>query len=200
MTGPILKPQTKTVVLYQGDDLARIDELQEAVASAISQGKPEGDASATMDEADPSQDAAKAHDDFVTEAETRAVKIEVQVLGRRQWRSLVAEHPPRMETKTVPGEGDEPAKVTEVVHSDDATVGFNTESMADPLVAASVIGFDTSVDRDSFIDGLSDRNFMKVYGAAVYLNCGVIADPKADLSSRLHRRYVEISKLRDRSD
>lgn len=193
-----LTPQTKTVVLFQGDDLARIDELSEAVSSAMSQtGLP-----ATLDETDPVQDAAKEHDDFVTEATERALKIVVQVLNRRQWRSLKDAHPPRMETTKVPTEEGEP-EIEEITPLPvDGVMGFNAETMPDALVPPSIAAgqFDTPADRDKFLDSLSDRNFSKIYSAAVWLNAGVQSDPKAELSSLVRQMSEEISNSPDPSD
>lgn len=195
-----LKPETKTVPLFQGDDLEEIDRLREAVSSAMSQ----GGLTPTLDETDdPVLAAAKAHDDFVTEATERAVKIDVKVLSRRQWRSLKAEHPPRMVTeKVLADDGETEIEETEKPHPEDKFLGFNTETMPDALVPASIADgqFDTPADRDKFLDSLSDRNFSKLYSAAVWLNAGVASDPKADLSSVVRRMSGATSKSLEASD
>lgn len=194
-----LTRETKTVVLFQGDDLVRIDELSEKLSSAIAQ---QGALPATLDETDPALDAAREYDDFVTEATERADKIIVEVLNRRQWRSLKAEHPPRMETVKAPADGDEPETERTSVVPEDEMLGFNAETMPDALVPPSIAPgqFDTPADRDDYLDSLSDRNFSKIYSAAVMLNAGVGSDPKADASSLVRQMFAETSKSQDPSD
>ena len=163
-----LKPRTTVVVLFQGDDLARIDELLEAVNSAISAKGPRrlGDS--------PAQDAAKAHDDFVTEASERAEKITLHALPRRKWREMQVKHAPRED------------------NDEDALYGFNFDEMGDDLVPASIESPDYA-KTDEFLDSLSDGQFSRLYSAAVVLNKGGGELPKADVQQRLTQISDETS-------
>lgn len=168
-----IKPRTEEVVLYQGDDLERLDELLGEVSSAASQSGPR-----LLGEDDSTQEAAKAYDDFVTEATERAVKVRIKALPRKVFREFVAKHPPRPENE------------------DDKGWGFNFESLADDLVAPCIDGpvFSTETEREAFLDGLSDADFSRLYSAALKMNRGATEVPKAGLSSRLARISGATSK------
>ena len=155
----VLNALTATVTLYQGDDLAAIEELRVAAERAKSSGP------AMLGEKSPAQE----HDDFVEEAEGRAVKVVLKALPRKVWRSLVALHPPRDD------------------NAGDAAMGVNDETFGEALVAASLASptFASDSDRDAFADSLRDADFERVYATAFALNRGKSAAPKADLSSRL---------------
>lgn len=201
MGGLSLEPETYPVVLFQGGDLARIDELMADVANAIAMAEQGGPK--TLDETDDeAAKAAKRHDKFVAEATKRAVTVQCQVLNRRRWRSLLAEHPPRKKVEKVKDEDTGETTEEEVTEPDDRVYGFNTETMADDLVPAAIAPgqFDTPADRDEFLDGLSDRQFSKLYSAAVKHNWGGLPDPKADLSSRVRRLSAATSTSPDPSD
>lgn len=174
-----IAPRTATTILWQGDDLARIQELEEAVYSAVSRAGPR-----LMHEGDPKLAAAREHDEFVTAAKVRAVVVTLQALGRKKWGALVAAHPPRDDDEQ------------------DMAFRFNTETMADPLVSASLRSAtapdpaytpDLSTDegREEFLDSLSDGDFGRLYKDAIVLNRGASPDPKADLYSRLARTSDE---------
>lgn len=162
-----LKPRTDTVVLFQGDDEAKIREL-EARAKALRSSetvKPPR----TQDEPDDYTAAAEAHDEFKREALTRAVVVTVQALGRKRWRSLVDEHPPREDAA-----GDE-------------AFGLNLKTFPDALVPVSIVDpvFDTPADRDDFLDSLSDQQFEAVFWAAFRMNRHGGADPQDFLAARV---------------
>lgn len=159
-----LKPRTKTVVLFQGDDLARHDELldeMQRTAQGISGTSPRlGD-----DPKAAARLAAEAFNAFKDEAEERAVKIEVRAIGRKAWRELVAKHPVR--------EGDD----------GDEERGFNVESMGDDLVPACIVEgqFPSVADRDAFLDDLPDGLWNLLYRQCVQINQAIGPDPKARL-------------------
>ena len=149
----------ETVYLYQGEDLEKIRELAAAASSLRGRPRLMGDV-----------DAAKAHDEFVTEARERAVKVVLEARSRKVWRDLVAAHPPR--------EG----------HDGDKDAGVNDEAFGAALVPLSIVEpeFASDADRQEWVEELSDGNFERLYLTAFQLN-RTSASPKADLSSRLAR-------------
>jgi uncharacterized iron-regulated protein len=162
-----LKPRIATVVLYQGDDQERINDLAERAKRAKAL-----DAVQVRDLSETTEWAtlAQEHDALVEAAKKRAVKVVMRALGRKQWRSLVAEHPPR--------EG----------HEGDKLVGVNEETFQEPLVQVSIASplFKTPADRDDFLDAISDYQFELLYLNAFALNRALGVDPKADLHSQLN--------------
>lgn len=170
-----IQPRTATLTIYQGDDLARIDELHQAVVRA------ENDATTRLGHEQPAGLAeAEEHDEFVREAEQRAVKVVVKALGRRRWRELVGEHPPR--------EGNEA----------DEGLGVNDETFGDALVAASVISPEMSDgEMTDFLDSLRDADFQRIYMQCFWLNRGQGEAPKASLASELTSRNAETSRSRE---
>lgn len=159
----VVTPETRTVWLWQGDDLARIEELHEAFLSAVNQNLPR-----SLGELDPAEAAAKAHDDFVTEAKGRAVRAVMTAIGRKKLQALLDANPPR------------PGNVR-----DDA-LGFNEETLADDLVPVCLVEPALSGDAlEAFLDSLSHKNYQRLYSAAAAVNLLDTADPKADLGSRL---------------
>lgn len=155
-----LAPRMETVVLFQGHDLTEIRRLREAVDSAIAQ------STTTALGEDPVGEAAKAHDDFVTQATERAVHVEMTKVGRKVMRDMVAKHPPRDD------------------HERDKVYGFNEETLGDDLVPACIVGPEFAKS-EAFLDDLSQGEFQRLYAAAFRLNVDASDDPKADLSSRL---------------
>lgn len=166
----ILEPGIQEVWLWQGADRALERELREAVNAAIVADADQGPK--TLDAAaDPVADAARAYDEFVTEAKARAVHCVLKPLGHKRWRELVAAHPPR--------EDDE----------EDKTTGVNSETFFEALVPACLAEpeFDSDAARDEFLDALPYGEFRDLSQAAYVANTGGSPDPKPDLSSRLGR-------------
>lgn len=157
-----LDTRTETVVLYQDDDMHRIDELAAQALAAVAHREeararrdvlreqledaprfggdedPVTALDALVEVADEAaKAAAEAHDTFVNEAAERAAKVKVRALPRKQWRALKLAHPMRViatpETKT-DATGTEVLVYTEQPHDDDQAYGFNTETMPDALV------------------------------------------------------------------
>lgn len=160
-----LTPRMERIPIYQGDDEAKIGEL-EAEAKRL---KPDPEKPRLLCD-DPEAEyraACEAHDEFKREAESRAVIVVVQALRRRQWRSLVAEHSPRDDNAA------------------DAALGVNLQTFPDALVPISVTEpkFDSPADRDDFLDMLSDVQYDTLFWAAFRLNRGGGIDPKDFLAS-----------------
>lgn len=196
-----LKPRTTTVVIYQGDDLSTLSELRTAATIAerkaqvdlnLAQARARLDAprragdptpedpQVAYDEAvKPSQDA---YDAFVDEAAERATVVTLQAIGRKGFRALMLEHPPRT-TETV----DEDGTKQEKVHEDDAQWGVNTETFPDALLAYEEDDdrtllepeFESGKQRQKWLDRLAEGDFEKLWATAYQLNRAVGADPKA---------------------
>lgn len=163
-----IKPRQTSIVIYQGDDLERLAELRRAVTRAEreSEGAPRrgGDPDAVAG-------AKAAYDTFVEESAERAVLVELTALGRKRFRSLMAEHPARK----VQGEDGK-----QETHEDDEGYGVNVETFADPLLHVSITApeFGTPADRDAFLDSLSDGDHGRLFNAAYWLNRSPGGDPK----------------------
>lgn len=174
-----LKPRMRTVSIYQGDDLDRLQQfaddvntLEERLEDAIKaakdapplgmlDGDPVGDVRAAL------QAAKEAHDAYLADAETRAIKAVLHALPRKKYRALVNDHPPR--------DGNE----------GDKGLGFNDETFGEVLVPLSLASptFDTTAERDEFLDELSQGQFRLLYIQAFLLNTSNGADPKALIDS-----------------
>jgi hypothetical protein len=190
----------ETVPLFQGDDLQRLEELRadlmEAASAAVvgprllSETVPEGTAELKA--------KADAHDDFVREATERARKVEIQALPRHEKRRLQADHPARTVTETIT-DPDGTIRSVEIPHKDD-NKGFNFETMADVLVPASLIGFNSHAAAVAFAEDLSDPHFNAIYRAAIRLNYEDSTVPKAEASSLVDRIIAAISTSPEDSD
>jgi hypothetical protein len=192
----------ETVILWHGDDYQPLADLVAAVETAAKMAVADGPARLGDDSG--IREATAAYDAFREEALTRATQVELQALprgGRNSdgsqrvtWRGLLAEHPPRKVFE--PAEQGDPR---EVDHPEDL-IGWNTETMPDPLVRASLVPgqFESDEKRDQWLDGLSDPEFSRLYSAAVGLNMSGGPDPKARLSLLLDRTSTETSKSPER--
>lgn len=189
----ILKPRTASVVIYQGDDLARLSELKAEADRAertVFAQRQSGAPQRGGDEV-PTADAEKAaYDAFVHEAAERAVAVEVRALGRKAFRDLVADHEPRI---TKDAEGDEE-------HPDDGVWGINVETFPMALLTyasgdvrtITAPEFSTSANLREFLDDeISDGDFEKLWQTAYMLNRSPGADPKARLYSTASQSSVE---------
>lgn len=181
---------SQEVVLYQGDDLARIQEFVQRLRRAGAS------LSTRMDDDEDAVETIRAeYDAFIPGAVERGATVRVEALPGRKYRALVAEHPPRQPVR------DEDGKVTQA-WPEDYERGFNVETMADPLVVACTPAdqFGSIGDRDAFLDDLSDGNFSRLYSAAVHVNEESGPDPKARLSSQPAQTSGETSESPERMD
>lgn len=159
-----ITPRTYQVTIYHGDDQARIADLVQRIGEAKErEGRDENGKSRRAGAVPDSVRLTAEHDALVVEAKERAVPVTLQALGRKQWRSLVAAHPPR--------EGND----------EDKAVGVDESAFPDALVPASIVEpkFDIPADRDAFLDSLSDAQFGQLYSVAFYLNRSFGEAPKA---------------------
>lgn len=160
-----LNPRTRTIILLQGEDQDRLDELDAEVdrLEAAAKRATASRAPATLDEADPLPDARAELEAFAAEAQERGEKVVVRAVGRKVWRELVGKHGPR--------DGND----------NDKAVGVNEDTFPDALVPACIASpvFTSEVKRDEFLDGLSSAQFDQIYYTAFALNRTTGADPKA---------------------
>jgi hypothetical protein len=180
MSSNTIQPRTAVVTIYGGDYLDRIRHLERLAEAAKDAADDEGPR--LNSEVPEYLELARQHDDLVKEAEESALHVRVRALGRREWKELVAAHPPRTVEKD---------HVTEALAKSDALSGVNDDTFKDALVAASVIE-PAEISADD-LDQLSDIDFDRIYLTAFGLNRGTAPDPKASLVSRLTQRNDETS-------
>lgn len=175
--------RTAEVWLYKGEDYAKLAELRKAADTAqraYDQAKEAG----TLRGGDTGpKDEKAAYDAFVAEAADRATLVRLSALGRRQWRALLDEHPPRRELRVI-----DDAK-QEVVHDDDADFGINTSTFPDKLLGyrdptrddlRTILEpeFPTVAALNDWLDELSGGEFDRLWVTAFYLNREPGVDPK----------------------
>lgn len=175
----IFTPRTAVVTIWAGDDLDQIRHLEHQAEAAKEAETTDGP---RLNHETPEYlDLARKHDELVKAAEARATHVRVQALPRKQWKALVAEHPPRKA-------GD--SGVTDAQVASDSMSGVNDETFKDALVPLSIVEPDLS---EADLDRLADIDFDRLYVTAFGLNRGVVADPKASLVSRLTQTNEETS-------
>lgn len=199
----MIKPRTARVVIYQGDDLARLAELDAAVETSDETAKRAEKASngiRLMTDADPAAEAKAAHekkkaerDAFAEAAQSRGVAVVLHALPRKEWRRLVTEHPAR----------DRDA------HPEDYPIGpCNIETMPDALLPKSICRDEhcpTCVDMEQrstiegdlveFLESLADADYYdSLFWTAWTLNRGAVtADPTLRLGSAPSQTSVATS-------
>lgn len=179
MSSTPIQPRSAIVTIYGGDYLDRIRHLERLAEAAKDASDDEGPR--LNSEVPEYLELARQHDELVKEAEESALHVRVQALGRREWKALIAAHPPR----TVKD------GATEAQERSDALTGANDETLKDALVAASVIEPEGITPEE--LDQLSDVDFDRIYLTAFAMNRGSAPDPKASLVSRLTKKSDETS-------
>lgn len=149
-----IEPRTAVVRIYFGDYLDRIRHLERRHEAAV---KAEASAPRTLSDPSEAQALADQHAALVAEADQSSVDVTLKALGRKRWRDLVREHPPRPDVK------------------DDEAAGVNEESFADALVPLSIVEPGLTVDD---LDAVSDVDYQRLYVSAFALNRLPAADPK----------------------
>lgn len=182
-----MNPRSMTVILFQGDDAARADDL-EAKADALAPvpGAPVRQSGAVQSEE--LKAALAAYDEFVgVEADARALKVTLEAVGRKKWATLLTQYPAR--------EGEE----------FDDQAGFDVDAGGETLVTWSVVAITDAGKKvqtqkvPATLDALSDGQFFQLLSAAVKLNIDASPAPKADLSSRVTTLYDAMSGSRNAS-
>lgn len=158
-----IKPRTERVVIYQGDDIARLRDLDEAAIKAeadLSAAKRAAKKDGAQDLVDVQQrrdEAVAERDRFAAEAEGRGVVVMLKQLGRKDWRRLRNAHPPR--------EG----------NSEDEALDCNVDSMPDEAIPLSIDHDQSTIegDLDEFLDSLSTHDYyMRLFNTVLRLNVG----------------------------
>lgn len=169
-----IKKRPGFVVVLQGDDYARLRELDQALdtqARAVPLRK--GDAS-------PVHAAAEERDTFAEEAAARALVFELQALGKTAWRTFRSEHPPEKGAE------------------EHTQFGFNTDSGGNAAVVASLLqvtqngeplSLPSPAATEELLDDLSDGDFSRILTEIVNLNEGDGPDPKLSTSTLVTRAY-----------
>ena len=190
MTG--IKPRTARVVIYQGDDLAHLAELDQAATKAevalraaerrakntesrpaLTLDEEDDSAGAVIDARERYDEAVADRDQFAEEAEQRGVVVVLQQLGRKEWRRLRNAHPPR--------DG----------NSEDEVIDCNVDSMPDEAIPLSVVASESTIEGDvgAFLDSLSSHDYYnRLFMTVLALNVGgASADPKLRVGSATSR-------------
>lgn len=205
-----LKPRSLTVPIYDGDDFEQITDLHRQVEIAkrheaaarlrVAEGGGEDlragddDGSQELRDAQAEVKARKdAYEAFVREAADRAEMWVLNPIGHEEYRALLKAHPPRT-TKRVGDDGNE----VEDVNVEDSAFGVNTDTFPKALlmfvdpdddeirtIAEPV--FASEAERRRRVKRLSAGEFDTLWIRATSLNSGLIADPKAELSSPVTR-------------
>lgn len=170
-----LAPRTAKVTIYQGDDMANLAELRQAVdvaerkhekaKKAVDDALASGSLRIGDDLPEQYEDdlraARSAYEAAVDEASERAVEVTLVAMKRKAFRDLMAAHPPRKDNE------------------DDAQYGVNFDTFPPEFLAKSIagpVGFDP--------EDLPDGEYEHVFAAGFYLNRLPGADPKAEISWR----------------
>ena len=185
-----IKPRTAEVVIYQGDDLARLAELRQAAEvarRAVEQHrKASENGSARMGDAPSAETEQDAYDAFVEEAAERAVTVEIRAIGRKRFKTLLEEHPPRKVKQK-----DDKGVEQDVDHADDAPYGVDVTTFPEALLSfidsdepsvrtIAAPKFEGRKAVQAFIDDeLADGDFETLWNTAYMLNRGSTGDPKA---------------------
>ncbi len=158
MTNAHRNPTLGTHFIYDGDDLALLDELEEKVKQA----KDAPTKTRTLGEPDAYTAAVEQYNTALADAKTRAKKVVLREIGRKKRRELIEACPVR--------EGNEA----------DEILGANTDMLSDALLDACIASpiFSTDVERDEFIESLGSRWFDKLSREAYSLNFGGAPAPK----------------------
>lgn len=171
-----IEREKRSVALFKPEDRRQMADLLEAITSAATEAGPKrvGD----TDDNSPVHLAVVAYDAFKAKALRRATNVGITALRKGVWRDLLGEHPPRKDVLDPEGDPIE-------TFDQDAAVGFNVDTIALPLVLASIDldQFDSEAERDEFVDNLSDPDFSRIYSEAVRVNTEAGPDPKWSASS-----------------
>jgi hypothetical protein len=154
-----ITPRTATHIIYHGDDIEQIADLRIAADTATRQEKGNAARLGDLGDAQASWDAYHA---FVDEAAERAVQIRVNQIGRKAFRALLTEHPPR--------DGND----------SDKAEGFNDDTFPEALLLASMVEpeFPSNAARQEFLDSLADGDFDALFMKAYLINRSPGTDPK----------------------
>ena len=172
---PSITPRTAEVVIYQGDDLAKLRELyqvteMEDIKAPARKNDPVADAV---------KEAAKAYDAFVDEAAERAIAVTIQQVGRRRWRQVRDECPPRKDDEA------------------DQIIGYDRDALGEILVPESIIApvFNSTTERADFLDMLSEADWERLVTAVIDVNTTAVGNPKGiKLESLIDQESDESSK------
>lgn len=176
------------VPLFTNADRLHIQDLERDLEQAAVSAGParKGDV--------PLESAVAAYDQFKAEALERATMVGMTALPGKEWRELLAAHPPRREVK------DEEGEVTESWPQDEGA-GCNVDTIARPLVIAclDLAQFDSDRDREEWVDDLSDPDFNRLTSDAFRLNSDAGPNPKWSASSWLDRTSFAMSRSAETS-
>lgn len=152
-------PTARRFLIHDGNDLAHLAELDEAVEKA----KSAPVAPRLMSEADPVRAAVEARNEFLSEADGRATLVVLREVGRKKRREMLEACPPR--------EGNE----------GDAGLGANTDLLGEALLEACIASptFESPEARDAFLEDIGGKWYDRLTTEAFAMNFGGVTAPKA---------------------
>lgn len=153
--------RTTRVVLLSGDYADRLDDLGRAALAAREDKTP-----LLNGEEHPFVVLKREYDELKSEAEVEGTIVDMEAIGRRDFRALKAKYPPRTEPKDVA--------------ESDAKAGVNIEAIEDDLLYASITSpeFTSRGAFDEWADSLSEGEWQSLVIRAWELANGARLDPK----------------------
>lgn len=155
--------QTATINLLTGDYPDRLNQAWAAAQAALKDESPK-----TLADGDPYGTLKDEYEALKAEAIAAGKTVKIKAVGRREWRRLKLEHPPRTDADEETVRGDRMA-------------GVNVESVEDDLVYVSLLEpeFESRAAYDEWANELSEGEFQTILQRAWKLANIAQYDPKS---------------------
>lgn len=159
-------PEREVPICLRGDLVAEFEAIERALDELPKTDSLDSGAGDLLER----QEAIKA------EMRENTYPVRLRAMPGPKWRALVAEHPARR--------GDD----GEIV-ADDRHLTFNTDTMWEPLIRASIIDPElaTTGDWEEFDAGLTEHQYNELGLAALALNRGPVSIPFSHAALRMRR-------------
>lgn len=153
-------PTARRFLIHDGEDLATLAELDEAVERAKAQASR---GPRMMHEGDPVAAAVDERNAFLEAANSRATVVVLREVGRKRRREMLEECPPREGNKG------------------DAGLGANTETLGEALLRACIASptFDSPEALDEWLESVGGKWYDRLTTEAFAMNFGGVDAPKA---------------------
>lgn len=153
-------PSARRFVIHDGEDLLRLQDLDEAVDRAK---KETANTTRTLADGDPVAEAVEARNTFLEEANERARVVVLREVGRKKRREMLEECPARDGIAA------------------DESIGANVDLLGEALLNNCIASpsFASAEERDDFIESLGGKWFDRLTTEAFAMNFGGVEAPKA---------------------